>query len=94
MNNRRPVFYILAGVYLLYIDYTFVKNWATLENKALFVIFMILFGVIGGGLVLYSAWKLLKDRYAQDNNPYTPQNNDNPEDEEINEETSDSDQLK
>ena len=94
MNNRRPIFYILAGAYLLYIDYTFVKNWATLENKTLFVIFMILFGVIGGGLVIYSAWKLLKDRYAQDNNPYAPQNNENLDDEGNDEEASNQDQLK
>lgn len=73
MNNKRPVLYILAGIYLLYIDYSLFNNWASLENKMLFVIFMIVFGIIGGGLVIYSAWKMLKDRYPQDN-PYSAQN--------------------
>ncbi|MDF2511052.1 MAG: hypothetical protein K0S04_918 [Herbinix sp.] len=93
MNNRRPILYILAGIYLLYIDYSLIKNWASLENKVLFVIFMVVFGAIGGGLVIYSAWKLLKDRY-QSNNPYMPQNDDNIADESKDEEASNQDHLK
>ncbi len=65
MKKNRPVLYILAGAYLLYIDYTLVKNWANLENKVLFGIFMVAFALIGGALVVYSAWQMLKDRNAQ-----------------------------
>ncbi len=85
MNNKRPVLYILAGIYLLYIDYSLFNNWASLENKVLFIIFMIVFGIIGGGLVIYSAWKMLKDRYSQDN-PYSAQNIENSADENKDEE--------
>ncbi|HHV11069.1 MAG TPA: hypothetical protein GXX75_12395 [Clostridiales bacterium] len=68
MKKSRPVLYILAGAYLLYIDYTLVKDWANLDNKVLFVIFMVAFALIGGTLVVYSAWQMLKDR----NSPNDP----------------------
>lgn len=55
---------IFAGFYLLYIDYTLLKDWQRLNNKILFTIFMIVFAVFGLLLIGYSIKGMLQKKSA------------------------------
>ena len=64
-NNVSYYMRILAGGYLLYIDYTLLKGWQRLDNKILFGIFMFVFAAIAVPLIAYSIIAILKNNKTQ-----------------------------
>lgn len=54
--------YIIAGLYLLYIDYTFIKDWGQMENnmKIIAALAGAVFAVFSIGIIIYSL-KTLKE---------------------------------
>lgn len=53
---------LIAGLYLLYIDYSLISGWRDIErgSKVMVVIAVVVFGIFAG-LVIYSSLKGLKE---------------------------------
>lgn len=65
-NRGRMAIYAMAGVYLLFMAYNMFKSIPTSSGneKILLVVFMVLFTIIGGAMVimgLYMGYKMTKD---------------------------------
>jgi len=67
LNKKRSpksslYFYLIAGVYLLYTDYTLISNWEQIEskNKVIMTILAVVFAVSAGFIIIY-ALKGLKE---------------------------------
>ena len=64
-NNVTYTLRIVAGIYLLYLDYSLLKDWQHLDNKIFFVLFMTAFAVIALLLIGFSLKSILKNKYHQ-----------------------------
>ena len=57
---------MLVGAYLLYTSYTLVQSLiaGTAKNKYVFAVVVVLFTIIGIGLIIVSLWHMYKGRYV------------------------------
>lgn len=70
-KNSSQVSYILRliiGIYLLYIDYTLLRDWQRLDNKVLFAIFIAVFAIFGVLVIIMSAKNLIQDYHEKRSN--------------------------
>ena len=74
--------YLVAGLYLLYIDYSLVSSWREIEthNKILAAMAAVVFAIFASVIIIYSL-KGLKD--MKQNQENTAEEVDEPQDEEI-----------
>lgn len=68
-NNVSSWLRIMVGLYLIYIDYSWLKNWQQLDNKILFMIFFVIFGIVGLLLIVFSLKNLINDKNKDHKDP-------------------------
>lgn len=64
-DKRRVVFYTMGGVYLLYLAWNMFRGLSDAgSEKTLMLVFIVLFAIIGAGLVVWglrTGWKTTQD---------------------------------
>lgn len=91
-NNGRLAIYGMAGFYLLYMAYNIFKGLGTSSGneKILMIVFMILFVIIGGGMIAFSLVQMYKIRKADmERAQYEEDEEDDEDDEDVEDEVND-----